>query len=140
MSPHGRTPRDQRRVNAKMRDPKNVEDMLFRARRATPASPDQVREFLTTSPPEFLVLIEAVSARNAGRTPGRNDEFDELARRRLQGDPITAGLVAVLLGFQGHRSCTKPHDPPTTNVVQLFPRRGPAQGSDPNDSGPPPAS
>lgn len=130
----------QRRVNAKMRDPKNVEDMMFRARRATPASPEQVREFLTTAPPEFLVLIDAVAARSAGRTPGMNDEFDELARRRLRGDPITAGLVAVLLGFQGRRSSTPPHETPTTNVVPLFPPRGPAHGSDSNGPDPPPAS
>lgn len=89
-----RTLDEQERMNAKMRDPKVVEYMFARALLATPATPDQVRRFLASAPPEIIILIASLIA----RVPGDLRILDVNAQRDT--DRIVAGLIGALLALK----------------------------------------
>lgn len=89
-----RTPADQQRVNARMREPKFLQHMLKLALTSPPATPMEVKAFLATASPEALVLIEELT----GRTPSNVAHIDQ--RGKQDSEVIVAGLVGALLSMQ----------------------------------------
>lgn len=85
-SHYRRNPVEQMRLNALMRRPEAQQILLHHALHSDPATPDQVREFLQTAPPEIFILLDALLP-----LPAHQNVRDA----SLHDSPILQGLVGV---------------------------------------------
>lgn len=90
MTTKHRTPAKQEKLNGYMRRRDVLEYFLFQSVQAEPATPDEVKAFLATAPPEVFVLLDGLTGRTS--SPDRLSD-DDLARN----ERITAGVIGFLL-------------------------------------------
>lgn len=55
-----RNPATQRRLNELMRRPDALQYLLFQSLNSEPATPEQVKEFLATAPPEVSIAVDGL--------------------------------------------------------------------------------
>lgn len=82
-----RDPVAQERLNAHMRRPEVLQYLLHEALHADPATPEQVRAFLETAPPDVFVALD-------GLLPV---PVSDLPSRSVHDDPIAQGFVGLIL-------------------------------------------
>lgn len=85
LHPHfHRNPVEQMQLNSHMRRPEVQQFLLHQALHSEPATPEQVRAFLKTAPPEIFILLDALLP-----LPARKNLRDE----SVHDSPILQGLV-----------------------------------------------
>jgi hypothetical protein len=87
-----RDPVVQERLNEHLRRPEVLQYLLRQALHADPASPEQVRQFLTTAPPEVFVALDSL-------LPLPQGSCDE----HVEEDRIAQGFVGMMLAAGGRR-------------------------------------
>ncbi len=91
-----RTPEEQERLNAHMREKPVLEWVLFHSLNARPATRQQVEAFLATAPPEVFVLLDELIAPPAPGLP--LDMSDSVFE-----NPIVRGFIGLIRASGGRR-------------------------------------